>query len=85
MFSGGIGKHHRAVMGKAITFIRYLIKIREKLSTECYYVILENFKSFHNSIPKTNISFNFYHVPSSTVLDRKANTIALSFFISNYG
>ena len=26
------------------------------------------------SIPKTNISFNFYHLPTSTVLDRKANT-----------
>ena len=24
------------------------------------------------SIPKTNISFNFYHLPTSTVLDRKA-------------
>ena len=26
------------------------------------------------SIPKTNISFNFYHLPSSTVLDRKVTT-----------
>ena len=26
------------------------------------------------SIRKTNISFNFYHLPTSTVLDRKANT-----------
>ena len=26
------------------------------------------------SIPKTNISFNFYHLSSSTVLDIKANT-----------
>ena len=41
------------------------------MSTECYYVILENFKSFHKSyssqtqqmksIPKTNISFNLYY------------------------
>ena len=29
------------------------------------------------SIPKTNISFNFYHLPTSTVLDRKANTTKL--------
>ena len=41
------------------------------------------------SIPKTNISFNFYHLPTSTVLDRKANTaetthpITLTFF-SNF-
>ena len=26
------------------------------------------------SLPKTNISFNFYHLPSSTVLEKKANT-----------
>ena len=26
------------------------------------------------SFPKTDISFNFYHLSSSTVLDRKANT-----------
>ena len=26
------------------------------------------------SIPKTNVSFNFDHLPFSTVLDRKANT-----------
>ena len=61
-----------------------MIKINDKLLTECYYVILENFKSFHKSrssqtwqmknIPKTRISFNFYHLSSSRVLDRKANT-----------
>ena len=28
-------------------------------------------------IPKTNILFNLYHLPSSTVLDRKANTSVL--------
>ena len=39
------------------------------------------------SIPKRNISFNFYYLPASTVLDRKANTtiktthpISLTFF-----
>ena len=41
------------------------------------------------SIPKTNISFNFYHWPTSTVLNRKVNTniniktthlISLTFF-----
>ena len=57
----------------------------EKLSAEYYYFIFENFKSFHKSrsnqtqqmksIPKTNISFNFYHLPFSTVLDRKANKL----------
>ena len=45
------------------------------------------YKKFHKSrssqtqqiksIPKINISFNFYHLPISTVLDRKANTLAL--------
>ena len=57
--------------------MQYLTKISDKQSIECYYVILENFKSFHKSIPKTNISFNFYHLPSSTVLDRKKITITL--------
>ena len=56
--------------------------MREKLSTKCYYVILENFKSFHKGIRKTNISFNFYHLPSSTALDRKANTTTPIFFIT---
>ena len=33
------------------------------------------------SISKTNISFNFYHLPTSTVLDRKAtHPISLTFF-----
>ena len=27
------------------------------------------------SIPKPNISFNFYHLPSSKVLDRKTNYV----------
>ena len=64
-----------------LTFIRYLIKISEKLSTECYYVILENFKSFHKNrssqtqqvkrISRANISFNFYHLHSSTSLTKK--------------
>ena len=45
---------------------------------------LKNFKSFHKSrrsqiqqmksIPKTNISLNFYHLPTSAMFDRKANT-----------
>ena len=34
-------------MRLAIKFTPYLIKISEKLSNECYHVILENFKSFH--------------------------------------
>ena len=55
--------------------------MREKLSTKCYYVILENFKSFHKGIRKTNISFNFYHLPSSTALDRKANTTTPIFLL----
>ena len=59
--------------------MQYLTKISDKQSIECYYVILENFKSFHKSIPKTNISFNFHHLPSSTMLDRKEITITLSF------
>ena len=39
------------------------------------------------SIPKTNISFNFYHLPPSTRLDRKANTtnsLYSSYFFSNF-
>ena len=44
------------------------------------------------SIPKINISFSFYHLPSSTVIERKANktisilkqlTLFLLFFFSN--
>ena len=72
-----------------------MIKISEKLSNECYYVTLENFKSFHKSrkrqtqqmksIPKTKISFNFYDLPSSTMLDRKANTTTLNFYYKQLG
>ena len=53
-----------------MTFIRYLIKISEKLPTECYYVVLENFKSFHKirisqtwqmkTIPKKQIQIYKY-------------------------
>ena len=69
-----------------------LIKIIQGLSTKSYYFILENFKSFHKncssqtqqmkSIPKTSISFDFYHLLSSTVLDRKENiTISQQKFV----
>ena len=35
----------------SITFIRYLIKTSEKLSTECYYVFLKTFhKKFHKIV-----------------------------------
>ena len=53
----------------------------EKLSAEYYYFIFENFKSFHKSrsnqtqqmksIPKTNMSFNFYRLPFSTCKTEK--------------
>ena len=37
------------------------------------------------SIQKADISFNSYHLPSSAVLDRKANTSTLSFFYKQLG
>ena len=78
-------------------FIRYLLKISKKLPTQCYYVILEHFSwKFsqtsdieNETCSKNNISFNFYHRPTSTMVDRKANNytnikithpISLTFF-----
>ena len=36
------------------------------------------------STPKTNISFHFYHLPTSTVLDRKATHPTPLTFFSNF-